>query len=185
MFEERLLSQQEFEALMFGIGPHLLCPYIGLFGTLEEALAVGVETLQMAGSNGSEGVVIQPYSKVLRMYNGERLILKKKSAKFEDKQDKSEDQKAQPKEKDIIYDLNKVFRGYITKNRVLDTFAKYGQIQEPKQIGEYIGLVLDDAKADFLKDHDLKTLVPDMEKKREKDLFNVGSTIVNILKEYL
>ena len=148
-------------------------------------MAVDVETLNMAGSNGSEGVVIQPYSKVLRMYNGERLILKKKSKAFEDKEDKPKEHKAEPKEKDIIYDLNKVFRTYITKNRVLDTFAKHGQIQEPKQIGEYINLVLDDAKADFFKDHDVKSLVPDLDKKREKDLFNVGSMIVNILKEYL
>lgn len=186
--EERLLSQQEFEALLFNGGLlGFICPLVGHFNTLDKALAVDVETLQMAGSNGSEGIVIQPYNKVVRMPNGERFILKKKSKKFEDNRvdQINAGQKAEPKEKDIIYDLNKVFKGYITKNRVLDTFAKHGPIQEPKQIGTYIALVLEDAKADFLKDHDLTTLVPNMEKKREKDLFNVGSAIVSILKEYL
>jgi Rnl2 family RNA ligase len=183
---ERLMTQIELEALMFNSGcEELLCPLVGFFPSLHEALSVDVETLQKAGMNGSEGVIIQPYSKVIRMPNGERFILKKKSSKFEDKSEKSDEHKAQPKEKDIIYDLNKLFNQYITKNRVIDVFAKYGEIQDPTQIREYIDYILNDAKEDFKKDHDLNILVPNMDKKQERNLFNVGGRIVSLLKEFL
>lgn len=180
--DEKLLTQQEFEAFMFNGGrTHLLCPYLGLFDTLEEALDIDVETLQKSGSNGSEGIVIQPFNKIIRDFNNERFILKKKTSKFNDKPERTKI----PKEKDAVYDLNVIFRGYITKNRVLDMFAKHGMIKEQNQIGEYLRLILEDAKKDFVKDHDLTILLPDFNKKRERDLYNVGSLIVNLLREYL
>ena len=68
---------------------------------------------------------------------------------------------------------------------MLDTFSKHGEIQTPKDIGKYIKLILEDAKEDFLKDYNINELVIDLDKNKEKAIFNVGSRIVNLLKSKL
>lgn len=73
------------------------------------------------------------------------------------------------------------FKSYITENRLLSVFSKEGQIQSPKEIGKYIKLLLTDAQDDFLKDNDISHL----DKQQQKDVFNVGSLIANMLKSYL
>jgi hypothetical protein len=52
---------------------------------------------------------------------------------------------------------------------------------EMKQMGNYIKLVLEDAKEDFLKEHTL----PDLDEKTKKVIFNVGTDIALILKSLL
>lgn len=179
--DEVLCSQ--FRLLLYAVRwdiEHLL-PQRIIKGTLEQCMAYDVENMPR---KDCEGIVIQPYSEKIENRHGERFILKKKSKKFEDVRVDEINKgagRAEPKENDIIYMLNKQFRQYITKNRVIDIFAKHGQISEMKQIGHYIILVLEDAKADFVKD----VVLPEMDKKKEKDLYNVGSLIVDLLKEHL
>ena len=179
--KETLLTQKTFHAFMLHMGlKHVLPPNLGLFHSLEEALNFDIETLQRAGKNGSEGIVIQPYNKIIRAPNGTRLILKKKTAKFSDKTPNAKNKKSI---NTVSNPLNQKFKQYINKNRVLDTFAKHGEILSPDQMGHYIKLVLEDAKADFLKDNDIADL--QLDKKEEKAIYNVGGDVANLLKEYL
>lgn len=190
---EKLLTQEEFELFIINFrninnNPNyetLLPKSYGIFSKLSDALSIDVENMERSGA---EGVVIQAYNHNVYNKHGERFIVKKKSNAFEDTRQDAIARgagRAEPKEGDVIYSLNRKFREYINKNRILDIYAKYGPITEPKQIGDYIKYTLDDAKTDFLKDHDLSILVPDMDKKKEKDLYNVGGIIVNYLKENL
>lgn len=171
--ETGLLTQHELEDWLYTRDLEGMLPKLFKKGTLDECLAVDVEVANI------EGIVIKPYDTNL-FYQMERFIIKKKSESFKD-QETGENEPKGPTEKDEMYDLNQVFRKYITKNRVLDVCAKRGPITEMKQIGEYIILVLEDAKVDFLKDNELGELTT----KQEKAVYNVGVLIVNILKELL
>ena len=73
------------------------------------------------------------------------------------------------------------FASYLTENRVLSVFSKQGVISEPKQLGQYIKWVLEDAIIDFKKDH------PDLEidDKTAKIVFNGGHLVVMLLKKHL
>ncbi len=128
--------------------------------------------------NICEGIVIQPYRKVYQSHTGDYFILKSKKEAFKEKQ---------KEKKPVIVDselqaLNIEFRRYITDSRLQGIFSKYGEIQEPKQIGLYIRYMMDDAKDDFLKDNPGAV---DMDKGDQKQVFNVGGTIANMLKGYL
>lgn len=128
-------------------------------------------------NNVSEGLVIRPFHK--NYYNvDEMFILKKKSEKFAEK----EITKGKVKTFDEgTFKYNQLFRDYINENRVLSIFSKHGPITEVKQLGNYIKLVLEDAKEDFNKDHDLSQF----EAKDQKTIYNVGDIIVKLLKKEL
>jgi hypothetical protein len=112
------------------------------------------------------------------MGNGSRFILKKKSDEFAEKM-----KVKQPKAKisNEVMKANLEFRSYITDNRILGIFSKHGELENMKNFGKYINLVLDDAKEDFLKDNDIS----DMEPKAQKQVFSVGGLIAQKLKGYL
>jgi hypothetical protein len=59
-----------------------------------------------------------------------------------------------------------------------NVFSHHGPIESPKQIGQYIRYMLEDAQGDFLKEHD----VAELDKGQLKNVYNVGSMIANMLK---
>jgi len=163
---------------------HLLVPTVAMITGLENALDFDEKFKSMIlniEGNLAEGFVLRPYWQVFRMPSGDKFVLKKKRVGFDDKGNgtKSKTPK-EPLPKNII-SLVANFQGYVNENRVLDTFSKYGPIESPKQIGEYIRYVLDDAKEDFLKDNPEL----DLDKSTAKIVFNVGKTIVELLKAHL
>lgn len=123
----------------------------------------------------SEGVVIQPLNEPLT-WGDSVFRIKKKCASFNDGSTKNR----KPKEPipSEVQQLRVEFMGLLNENRLLDLFSKEGQITDQKQIGKYIGLLLEDAKADF---HDITGLP----KKHQKHIINHGSMIVPMLQKYL
>jgi Rnl2 family RNA ligase len=182
----QMVSQRKFEEILNLLGlMEKAVPLLGYANNLQDALAVPCDfDSKVLGieNNASEGIVIKPYEKEYTMGNGSRFILKKKSEKFKEKESKGKAPKVEENLPQEVVSLMLNFRGYVNKNRVLSVFSKHGEIQEPKEIGKYIQLVMDDAKEDFLKDH----AIPEgLEKKVEKKIFNVGGHVVNLLKEHL
>jgi len=182
MMDDELRPFCDFDTTMVHSGfGHLVVPIIDVVRGLDSALKYNTEfDSKVLGidNNICEGVVIQPYRKVYQSHAGEYFILKAKNEAFKEKQ---------KEKKPVVVDsklqvLNIEFRRYITDNRLQGIFSKYGEIQEPKQIGQYIRYMMDDAKEDFLKDF---PDVCDMDKSEQKQIFNVGGTIANMLKGYL
>jgi len=156
-------------------------PIVDVVRGLQAALDYNVafnSLLNPIEDNLCEGIVIKPYNKVYYDTKGRWFCLKKKNEKFMEKGSAPKP----PREEDSeIAKLNIAFREYITEARLQSIFSKFGEIEEPSQIGEYIRLVLDDAKEDFLKDCDMSQL----NDKEQRQVFNVGSLIANLLKGYL
>jgi len=185
------LTPREFISLMTDYGfKDYVVPTVEIAGSLQEALDCNTEFSSLVNpipDNICEGVVIKPYNKQYFSPVGSIFYIKKKNEKFKEI-NKPKDKNQMPKKPLTEYEqkalkLNKIFKGYITKNRIEGIFSKYGEIEEPKQISEYIKYVLEDAKEDFLKDHEIDFEV--FNKKEEKMIFNVGSMIPLMLKEYL
>lgn len=157
-------------------GLTFFCDYTKVYNDLFSALEHDVE-----GQN-IEGVIIRPYETNETLSSGEKLIIKKKSKVFADKENKSIVGKIQ-KFNSKALEYNNIFRGYINKNRMFDMFGKVGApIQDMKEMGKYILLIMEDAKADFNKDN------PELEGVDAKELkvvYNVGSDIATMLREYL
>lgn len=175
--EEGLYSQSNFEFFCSILKLDHMLPRLFAMGKLDLVLQVDVEI------GNTEGVVIKPYDKEYNL-NGERFIIKKKSKAFLDAE-RNDGEPARENTSDIAYNVSKIFLGYINENRVIDIFAKHGKMERMNQMGEYINLVIDDARQDFLKDHDLATLIPDMTQKQEKMVYNVGGIVAGYLRKHL
>lgn len=106
-------------------------------------------------------------------------MLKKKNEEFLERQ-KSKRPKVVD---DEVTRFNALFREYITLSRLQGIFSKYGEIQEPAQIGQFIRWMLEDALEDFLKDYGDEFGA--LDKKQQKQVRNVGGLVANMLKGYL
>lgn len=135
------------------------------------------EALEINIPDNCEGWVIQPLNQLIRLGSGARFILKKKAPDFDD----TVSDKVRDKREAASNPLNLKFREYINENRLKDLFSKHGEIEKPQQIPDYIKLMMEDAKTDFLKNNDISMFEP----KEQKEIFNVGSMIVMMLKKYL
>lgn len=156
-------------------------PIIQFAPNLSEAMSVSEDFnthINPVPSNAAEGVVIRPFNKNYFDHNGNIFVLKKKSAKFSEKEDKNKSVKTLDTK---VFVLNQKFKEYLNENRVLSVFSKSGPMIEIKQMGEYIKLVLEDAKEDFLKENNISGL----DKNQLKDVYNVGTTVVLLLKKQL
>lgn len=179
MLNDILMPFRELERF---IPPAYLVPIVAIVGDLENAIEFDTrfDSLVMREPNNiCEGVVIQPHTVVYFNMHGDPFLLKKKNAEFLEKQ---------RAEKPAVVDseverLHAEFASYITDNRLQSVFSKYGKIETPSQIGDYIRLLLADAKEEFLKDFgaDLAAL----DKAQQKSVYNVGSQIVDMLKSCL
>jgi Rnl2 family RNA ligase len=157
-------------------------PIVGVYSSLKDALAVDTkkDSLVLGKENNiMEGVVIKPYYRVFSSPQGSIFYLKKKNDEFKEKQRA----KKEPQDNSVISGLNLEFMSYLTDQKLQNIFSKYGEIQEPSQIGDYIKYMLEDAKEDFCKDFE-DDLVQ-LDKKELKKVYNAGSRIANMLKGYL
>lgn len=179
MINDELVPFAELEAML---APRYLVPIVAKVKGLDAALAFDTkfDSLILGElDNICEGVVIQPYSRVYWDGHGSPFILKKKNGEFKERQ-----RAKAPRVVDSeVERLRTEFVSYITDNRLQSVFSKHGEIEEPRQIGDYIRLVLADAKEEFVKDFgdDLVAL----SKKQVKAVYNVGGMIANMLKGYL
>lgn len=164
-----------------GINEHFV--ELTIYPNLIEALAVDVEEINRKELI-SEGIVLKPYEFVYYMdenQQNDRIVIKKKSAAFSDKMEKAHIQKQIRMFDPKILNASNEFKKYITKNRLTDLFSKHGKMSTIKQMGEYIALYLDDAKSDYVKEHDIS----EFDEKQLKDVFNVGSMVAMMLKDSL
>lgn len=127
----------------------------------------------------AEGLIAKPDREFVNKLN-QRLIFKIKSELFAEKMYNRAEPKKEPMDP-VVYKYFSEFSALINKNRVTSIMSQNGQIQRPQEIGQYIKLVLADAKTDFLKEHDVSHL----EDKQLKQIYNVGHKITPLLKEYL
>lgn len=164
---------------------HHLVPVLDIVKGLEEALNYNTkfDTLLMdKDDNISEGVVIKPYNNVYSFEDGSPFYLKKKNKEFIQR---AKQQIAKTdNHSDEYVQVRELYKEYLTENRVTGIFSQHGEIQEPSQMGEYIKLVMDDAREDFLKDYmEEFNRLSQQEKGR---IFSVtGSEVAPILKKYL
>lgn len=178
--------------IFFELGlSYLMAPTFTIVSGLERALDLDPRTPSIVNpqpGNIMEGIVIKPFeTSYIDEATGSVFMIKKKNEEFLEKS-------KQPKPKTInkeVEALNNTFKEYITANRLQNIFSKYGEIESQKQISEYIKYMLDDAKADFFKDLDeseygtFKDMMQKLNKKDARAVFNVGSSIAKMLKEYL
>lgn len=129
----------------------------------------------IAGENICEGVVIKPIHKVYVSPVGEVFYIKKKNKEFMEEHST----KAIPKVSDLteIGKFQSIFKGYITEARLNNVISKYGPIPNTKEISNYIKYMLDDAKADFLKDHDISE-IPTAD---VRSIWNVGADAYKLI----
>lgn len=184
MVDDVLLPFYEFEAAIGDDFHESIVPIVGEARGLQAALNFNPEFISLVtprpvDNNTCEGIVIQPYNKVYASEQGRVFILKNKNETFKEKQHA---QKERVVDTEVEY-LNEEFKSYITDTRLQAVFSKHGEIERPQQIGEYIRLVLADAQEDFLKDFGDGFNV--MDKSQQKQVFNVGGMIANMLKRYL
>lgn len=163
-------------------------PFLGKFDSLKEAMDFDVvknsTIIETEEENIMEGVVIKPYYRVLRTFQGSVFYLKKKNEKFleESRKPKHIKTPVELTEDDILVNqFNAEFKTYLTDNRLQNVFSKHGEITEPNQIGDYLKLFIADAREDFLKDHEL----PGFDKTQLRKLFNAGSIPFGLIKKYL
>jgi len=160
-----------------------LVPRVTLIEGLQAALDVDTDFPTMINpieGNICEGVVIQPYHKVYRLSNGSTFLLKKKNEAFKEKQ-KARKTPA-PVDSEVAR-MRAMFDEYITEARLQNVFSQWGCIEEPKQIGQYIRLVIEDALDDFLKDHGAVWNVAT--KQQQGQITKVGATVASMLKDFL
>lgn len=158
-------------------------PIISFVTGFDKALDFDVENLKSFYNPNeiAEGVVIKPaYSKIEGKKRGEFLIIKKKSEKFKEFMKRGPNKEKLKWSKEIE-EWKKTFEQYINRNRVLSLISKEGPIDSKEKIGKYIGLIIQDAREDFLKDHEM----PEFEKNELKQIFNCGSLVHKHLNEFI
>ena len=167
----------------------LLVPQIGVFDTLEEALAVDVETLSCSlnpvDGNIEEGVVIKPYDVIARNKDDEQVLfyIKKKSEVFAEKMS-CKRVKVVKETTPEFQEALATFELYLSPNRMMSVFSKEGEIESPKDMGRYIKLFGADARSDYIKDNNEQFMA--LDDKERGSLFKIaGKAGAKILKEYL
>jgi len=166
------------------IDDEFIVPTIKKVNGLQEALDVNIEIpslINPVDGNIMEGVVIKPYNMIYRNDHNEIFMIKKKNEKFIEKMTSKKERKP-IKISEETFKLREEFSKYINKNRVDGIFSKHGEIDKPKDIGKYIGLVIKDAIEDFEKDFEEVKL---LDKKDTKFIYNSAKDIVKILNGYL
>ncbi len=179
-----LLSQSEF--ILF-CSEHEIktVPFLGFRLSFEEAMNYDINFDTYENSiidNLCEGIVIKPLNEVIYDKYGQSIFyIKKKNEKFKEKQ-------RTPKEPKLVSDnvqfWSDEFDQYIHKERLESVFSKEGKIETVKDIGKYIGLVINDAKETFLKE-EANFNENDFDKSELKTIFNKGNVIKELLMEEL
>lgn len=161
---------------------HLCVPVLSIVNNLNEALQVNEifnTTINPIENNEAEGVVIKPLNKVYVSHLGSTFYLKKKNPKFGEKIKKPKEKTNLDPELEEYYNS---FCEYINQNRMFSVFSKEGKsIQRPSEIGYYISKIIEDAKADWYIDNNIRKL----NKHEQRIVFNVGPMISKMLMDAL
>lgn len=132
------------------VSPKRCVPVLGHVVGFDKAMKLEPVFDSLLGSSEAEGVVIQPCYQVAVWERGEErnsyFIVKHKNPKFEER---VSEPKALREWSDKVEWLAEAFAGYINQNRVNSVYSKHGIIEDKRQIGAYIRLVLQDAREDF------------------------------------
>lgn len=164
---------------------YMLVPNIKIVNSLSEAKEFNTEFNSLISDkefkeleNISEGIVIKPYEKVY-IWEGSIFYIKKKNEKFFEKSRHPRQPKAPLVLSDKVKNLKDTFETYINQNRLDNVFSKFGPIQEMKDIGKYISLLVEDAKQDFFKEYkDEFVILDDREKKEILKVQPLASKII-------
>lgn len=132
------------------VEPERCVPVLGHVAGFDEAMKLEPVFKSKLGSSEAEGVVIQPCYQVAVWERGEErdsyFIVKHKNPKFEERVSAPKP----PREwSDKVEWLAETFAEYINQNRINSVYSKHGIIEDKRQIGTYIRLVLQDAHAEF------------------------------------
>ena len=166
-----------------GLWEKHIVPVVALVKGLNEAIAYDTEFLSRLNpieGNLCEGIVIQPFKKAYTNRGGKRFMLKAKNEKF---MEKAKEKKPPSPGDPEVQRLNAEFKLYITDNRLQGIFSKHGEIEEPQQIGEYIRLLIADAKEDFTQEHG--DAFAKLDRGEQGKVTNVGRVVADMLKGYL
>jgi len=186
--DSKLCSPKDIEILFSALGidlHNILVPVFAYVKGLEKALEYSIEDkvtrIYPEGNSIIEGIVIKPYEKIYVNNNGNVFMLKKKNEKFKEIERSSNKVPRQVDSK--LEELRGEFEMYMTENRLQSIFSKYGEIDKPSQIGEYIKYMLADAREEFILD--FMDEIQGLEKKELKYIYNVSKKIVEMLNKYL
>lgn len=161
--------------------PNMIIPALSIISTLAEAMEYSCEFdsgMHDATDNIAEGIVIKPWNLVQESPEGSVFRIKKKNDAFKEKTHRK---KPPAKIDATLLELQQEFDSYLTDMRLQAVFSKCGRIWSPRQIGEYIKYMMDDAMEEFLVDN---PSVKDMGKKTRKTVFrNAGKVIAPMLKK--
>ena len=177
------LGPEEFRVFMDNMGASSLCvPLLAVVDSIEEALDYDVifdSKVANKKDNKAEGVVIKPAVPQFRN-DDKRFIIKKKNPKFKENEGGAVKKASKVV---VLSTLQIAFSRYLNENRVAGVMSKYGEIEEPSQIGEYIKHVFADALEDFKKENEeYEELSDDNVKKLGKI---VGRVVAPMIKTYL
>ena len=166
-----------------GLWEKHIVPVVALVKGLNEAIAYDAEFLSGLNpieGNLCEGIVMQPFKKAYTNAGGKRFMLKAKNEKF---MEKAKEKKPPSPGDPEVRRLNAEFKLYITDNRLQGIFSKHGEIEEPQQIGNYIRLMIADAKEDFTQEHG--KAFGKLDRGEQGKVTNVGRIVAEMLKKYL
>lgn len=133
-----------------------VAPIIGMFETLEEALAVPNDAQSripfelgytVEGDNIIEGTVIRPLKEDIYLPNGKHFILKSKNEKFKEKGTAKVAKVAEPLS-DEDTTLHMALSTYLTENRLNAVISKEKEVTQ-KDFGRILGLFMQDAIAEY------------------------------------
>jgi len=180
---------------LFNILPQqILVPYIEIVKDFKTALEydtkfnshirpwMNVHFNPLNKENLVEGVVIKPYEKVYLNHNDSPFMLKKKNEEFKQKQHSQNTYIRSPFSEEVK-DIKNNFLEYVNDNRLQGIFSKAGMIESKTQIGYYIGLLIVDARKDFLKDVEID--LDFFSKKEIKFIFNCGEYCFKLISNYI
>lgn len=171
-----------------GAGFHLT-PLIGIYNNLEDALAVPNDMqsrvprllgYEVEGDNVCEGTVIRPWGVDLYLPNGSHFILKNKNTKF---LERGVAIIAKPLKPLSVHD-NAMFLSlstFVNENRLNAVISKEKELTS-KDFGRIMGLLMQDALAEFAETYDSEDTVAldtlDEPKRVKKELQKLATVIV-------
>jgi Rnl2 family RNA ligase len=182
------LAQGSALSLLGRSGFHM-APLIGIYDTLEEALAVPNDLqsrvpqmlgYEVEGDNVSEGTVIRPWAADIYLPNGAHFILKNKNAKFKEKGTKV----AKPMEPmsqgdELTFTAISL---YLTETRLNAVISKEKELTQ-KDFGRIMHLLMQDAINDFTEDNESDDITmkdgADDYKRLNRELQGVAQLVVS------
>ena len=184
MVNDILQTQNTFFHFLSYNDNYNLCPIIKNDVSFDDMINFPNEfnsTILNEENNVCEGIVIKPFDRVF-ICGGNHFLLKSKNEKFSEKTKEKKVVKDENREMDeSVLKMKLEFDRYINENRVNNIFSREGIIQNNKEIGKFIKLILKDAQEDFLKDNDISSFTS----KEMKFIFNCSKEIVEILRKYM